>query len=194
MTVQTQKLPVRIFEALTPFLIVTIFALVVVSIFYYIIQPALQNYLPGGPLNIGTVQELLKSRKLYKDDLNGLFSFYTSSKTAPQDPLAMIFPSDKDVPTLYALFEKLAKDSDIGLQVIDISENGTDAKNTKGQIRKVPISLRFVNVDYAGLKRVISVLESNIRLTAIDNFSYDPINKTVSFSIATYYFTERAQN
>lgn len=191
MTVQTQKLPVRILEALTPFLIVIIFALVFVSFFYYIIQPALQNYLPGGPVNIETVQELLKSRKLYKDDLNGLFTFYTFSKKAPQDPLAMIFPSDKDVPTLYALFEKLAQDIDVGLQVIDISENGTDAKNTRGQIRKVPISLRFVNVDYAGLKRIISALESNIRLTAIDNFSYDPINKTASFSIATYYFTER---
>ncbi len=191
MTVQAQKLPVRILEALTPFLIVIIFALVFVSFFYYIIQPSLQNYLPGGPVNVGTVQELLKSRRVYKDDLNGLFSFYTSSKKAPQDPLVMIFPSDKDVPTLYALFEKLAQDIDVGLQVIDISENGSDAKNTRGQIRKVPISLRFVNVDYAGLKRVISVLESNIRLTAIDNFSYDPINKTASFSIATYYFTER---
>lgn len=188
MTAQKQKFSVRILDALTPFLIVIIFAVVFVSFFYYIIQPELQKYLSGGPLNVETVQELLKSRKVYHDDLNGLFTFYTTAIQAKADPLTMILPSNKDVPTLYALFEKIGKDAAVGLQVIDISDNGEQAKKTKGQIRKVPIALRFVNVDYPGLKRLIATLESNIRLTTIEDFSFDPTNNIASFSVATYYF------
>lgn len=187
---QSKKLSVQILDALTPFLIVIIFAAVFGSFFYYIIQPELQKYLPGGPVNLFSVQELLKSRKLYRDDLNGLFSFYTSSSKQTQDPLMMILPSGKDVPTLYALFEKMAQDADAGLQVIDISEARENAKNTKGQIKKVPVSLRYVNVDYAALKRIIAALESNIRLTSIENYSYDPTNKVANFSVAVYYFSE----
>ena len=141
-----------------------------------------------------SVQELLKSRKLYHDDLSGLYTFYTASQKQQQDPLAMILPSDKEIPTLYALFEKIGKDVDVGLQVIDIAQGKEDAKNTKGQIKKVPLSLRFVNVDYAGLKRVINALETNIRLTTIDNFSYDPGNNVASFSVSTYYFADTVRN
>ncbi len=194
MTAQTQKLSVRIFEALTPFCIVIIFAVVFVSFFYYIIQPELQKYLSGGPLNVTTVQELLKSRKAYHDDLKGLFTFYTTATQQKTDPLALILPSDKDVPTLYALFEKIGKDADVGLQVIDISSNGEQAKKTKGQIRKVPIALRFVAVDYAGLQRLIATLESNIRLTTIEGFTFDPTNKIASFTVDTYYFAKTAQD
>ncbi|MBI4599702.1 hypothetical protein HY732_02150 [Candidatus Uhrbacteria bacterium] len=193
MTVQTQKISIRILEALTPFLIVSIFAAVVVSFFYYIIQPQLQKYIAGGPLNVESVQELLKSRKAYRDDLKGLFAFYTASAKAEQDPLAMILPTDKDIPTLYALFEKIAKDVDVGLQVIDISDNAENAKNTKSAIREVPLTLRFINVDYAGLQRLIAALLSNIRLTTIDSFSFDPANNVAGFSVHTYYFATSAK-
>jgi hypothetical protein len=185
-----QKLSVRILDALTPFLIVIIFAAVFGSFFYYIIQPESQKYLPGGPSNEFSVKELLKSRKTYRDDLNGLFTFYTSSKTQEQDPLTMILPSDKDVPTLYALFEKMAKDIDVGLQVIDISDARETTKSARSMVKRVPVALRFVNVDYGGLKRIIAALEHNGRLTAIENYSYDPGNNVASFSVVTYYFTQ----
>jgi len=194
MAPEMQKTSVRILEAITPFLIVTIFAAIFGSFFYYIIQPELQKYLPGGPLNIASVQDLLQSRKAYRDDLNGLFTFYKSLTDKAQDPLMMVLPSNSDVPTLYALFEKIAVDVNVGLQVIDISDQGSDAKNTSGIIKSVPISLRFINVDYSTLKRLIDALESNIRLTTIDNFSYDPINHIASFSVKTYYFSGNARN
>lgn len=184
----SKKSPVKVFEAFVPFLIVLIFASVFGSFFYYIIQPEMQKYLPGGPANYTSVKELLDSRTSYRNDLKSLADFASVAEKNGQDPIALVLPSNEDVPTLYALFEKMAKDAGVGLQVIDISQRAEDAKNAKGQIREVPVQLRYVNVDYETLKRLISVIESNIRLTRIKSLSYDPVGQALSILVTTYYF------
>lgn len=184
----SKKSPVKIFDALVPFLIVLIFASVFGSFFYYIIQPEMQKYLPGGTVNYTSVKELLDSRTSYRNDLKSLADFASVAEKNGQDPIALVLPSSEDVPTLYALFEKMAKDAGVGLQVIDISQRADDAKSAKEQIREVPIQLRYVNVDYETLKRLISAIESNIRLTRIKSLSYDPVGQTVSILASTYYF------
>lgn len=179
---------VKIFDTIVPFLVVLIFAAVFGSFFYYIIQPELQKYLQGGPANYASVKELLDSRTVYRNDLNGLAEFASAAEQNGQDPIALVLPSNEDVPTLYALFEKLAKDAGVGLQVIDISQKTEDAKSAKSQIRAALIQLRYVNVDYPTLKRLIEVLESNIRLTRITSLSYDPAGQTASILVSVYYF------
>jgi len=183
-----KKTGATMFDAVSPFLIVIIFAVVFGGGYTYFIQPELQKYLPGGPLNYNTVHDVLSSRQQYRDNLNALFTFYKETSAHAQDPLAMILPSDKDIPTLYALFEKNAKDVGVGLQVIDIAKKDENVKNMEGKIKKVEISLRFVNVDYAGLKRLLEALQTNIRLTTINDMAFDPQNGIVNFSVTTYYF------
>lgn len=183
-----KKTGATIFDTVSPFLIVIIFAAVFGTAYTYLVQPELQKYLPGGPLNYHTVNDLLTSRQQYRDNLEGLFTFYKKATANAQDPLTMVLPSDKDIPTLYALFEKIAKDSSAGLQVIDISSKDGSAKNTDGKIKQVEISLRFVNVDYAGLKRLLAALETNIRLTTIKDIAFDPANSIANFTVTTYYF------
>ncbi len=189
MPFEPKKTGATIFDAVSPFLIVIIFAIVFGGAYTYFIQPELQKYLPGGPLNYQTVKDVLTSRTQYRDNLNALFTFYKGTTANAQDPLAMVLPSDKDIPTLYALFEKIAKDVGVGLQVIDISQKDENAKNTDGKIKEVAISLRFVNVDYAALQRLLTALEGNIRLTTINDISFDPANSIANFSVTTYYFT-----
>lgn len=185
-----QKTPVKIFDAAVPFLIVLIFAAVFGPFFYYIIQPELQKYLPGGPSNYTAIKQLLDSRTTYRNDLKSLADFVAQSEAREQDPIALILPSSEDIPTLYALFEKLAKDVGVGLQVVDIASGGSDPQDAKEPIRKVRISLRFINVDYDSLKRLLTALETNIRLTTIESLAYDPVNQFASVSIFTYYFMQ----
>lgn len=187
-----QKSPsAKLFDVLVPFLVVLIFAGVFGLSFYYVIQPELQKYLPGGQQNYPSVKELHDSRVAYRNDLQSLAEFVAQTSSDAQDPITWVLPSNDDVPTLYALFEKIAKDVNVGLQVIDIANTAEDAIKTKSQIRSVPIELRFVNVDYATLKRLITTLESNIRLTTLESLSYDPLGETVSIAVHTYYFAER---
>lgn len=176
---------------MVPFLVVLIFAAVFGSFFYYIIQPELQNYLPGGPNNYTSIKTLLDGRTVYRNDLDGLAEFVRQAAENKQDPIALVLPSGEDVPTLYALFEKIAQDVGVGLQVIDISQREAGGTAPTGPIRTVSTDLRFVNVDYATLKILLSALESNIRLTAITSLSYDPLNQIVSMTVLTYYFGEK---
>ncbi len=182
----------RLFNAAIPFLIVLIFAGTFGSFFYFVIQPELQKYLPGGPVNVETVKTLLGSRQTYRDDLKNLADFYKATIANKQDPLMMVLPSKEDIPTLYATFEKIAQDASVSLQSIEIIKQGEDAKNTKGQIRTVSIAVRFGGLDYEGLKRLIDILELNMRLTHITSVQFDPQNHSASFSVETYYFADRS--
>lgn len=182
--------PLKFFDATVPFLIVLIFAGVFGSFYYYIIQPELQKYLPGGPVNESEVKLLLDTRTTYRSDLKALSDFVQRAEENQQDPIALVLPSNADVPTLYALFEKLASDVGVGLQVVDIGSEREGAQETLGQIRRVPITLRFINVDYHALKRLLTALEQNIRLTTVETLAYDPINQSISLTVVTYYFTQ----
>ncbi|MEK7122533.1 MAG: hypothetical protein AAB855_01620 [Patescibacteria group bacterium] len=185
-----QSLPVKLFDATVPFLIVLIFAGIFGSFFYYIVQPELLKYLPGGTVNENEVKLLLDARTIYRDDLANLADFVKTAEENKQDPISLILPSNVDVPTLYALFEKLSADVGVGLQVIDIGSTSEDGEDVRGQIAKVPIALRFVNVDYPTLKRLLAALEQNIRLTSIESLAYDPLGRSVSLEIFTYYFNQ----
>lgn len=190
MAPRIQRSPVKMFDAIVPFLIVLIFATVFGAFFYYIIQPELQKYLPGGTVNSTAIKQLLASRTEYRDALKGLASVVQTASANAQDPAALVLPSRKDAPTLYALFEKIAQDTGVGLQIIDITPTDNDVDHTQGKIKQVRIALRFVNVNYETLKRLIGVLESNIRLTTIESLAYDPVGESASFTISTYYFAE----
>lgn len=183
--------PLKLFDATVPFLVVLIFAGVFGSFYYYSIQPELQKYLPGGSVNETEVKLLLDSRTAYRNDLKALSDFVKRAEESQQDPIALALPSNADVPTLYALFEKLASDVGVGLQVIDIGAEREGAKETQGQIRRIPITLRFVNVDYPTLQRLLTALEQNIRLTMVETLAYDPINQSASLTVFTYYFTQQ---
>lgn len=185
-----QSKAVKLFDATVPFLIVLIFAGIFGSFFYYIIQPELLKYLPGGKVNENEVKLLLDARTTYRNDLKNFADFVKTADENKQDPVALILPSSVDVPTLYALFEKLSADVGVGLQLIDIGSASGDEQETSGQIAKVPITLRFVNVDYPTLKRLLTALEQNIRLTSIESLSYDPLGRSVSMEIFTYYFKQ----
>ncbi|MBI4253397.1 hypothetical protein HY623_04480 [Candidatus Uhrbacteria bacterium] len=190
MAARIQQSPVKMFDAIVPFLIVLIFAAVFGSFFYYVIQPELQKYLPGGTENSTAIKQLLLSRTEYRNVLKDLAGVVKAASENAQDPAALVLPSRKDTPTLYALFEKIAQDIGVGLQVIDITPTDNDVDNTQGKIRQVRIALRFVNVNYETLKTLIAVLENNMRLTTIESLAYDPIGESVSFAVSTYYFAE----
>ena len=190
MSAQLQKTPIKVFDAIVPFLVVVIFAGVIAPFFYYVIQPALQNYLPGGSMNYTSAKQLLDARTGYRDTLRGLEEFVSGAEKNQQDPLNLVLPKGADAPTLYALFEKLAADQSVGLQAIDISATREEEMGSSSAIRKVPVALRFVNVPYERLKLLVRALETNMRLTTVESLNYDPVNQTASVNVVTYYFSE----
>jgi hypothetical protein len=60
-------------------------------------------------------------------------------------------------------------------------------------VSRALITLSIENIDYAGLRKVLNVFENSLRVLDISDLEYNPLNRSVKFTIGTYYFPGSGQ-
>jgi len=54
-------------------------------------------------------------------------------------------------------------------------------------VKKIKIIMNVVGTDYTGLKRLLKIIENNLRLMDVVNLSFNLTNRTTSLEVYTYY-------
>lgn len=155
--------------------------------YVFLVAPEMEKYRPGGPLDVEAKRQVVQNRKQYLSDLKKLNQLYEEYGSGEQNVVSSIIPNDKDVSSLFATYELLAKQMKIGLESIDIVSQDGKVKNIPGA-REIVISLKFSGVNYTKFKEVLSVLETYGRFTDVLSFDIQPESQFANINIRTYYF------
>ncbi len=195
MALQTEAKGKSLIEQLEPLLIVAVFAIVCGVAYFYFLEPLLKEYTAGGKYSSATLGQNLQDRKKYLSDLEGVTSLLDASQNTSIKQVALALPAEKDLPTLYALYEKIIKNRGLSLQAIDVVTKdikGAAQSDTAG-LKEVNVTLRAGGARYASLKELIRDIEQSLRITDVSSATFDPKTGTVELSVKTYYLPNKAQ-
>lgn len=162
--------------------------------YLYVLQPEMNKYLPGGIYHIDTERERADERKKYLDELERFYALY-SEYAKGGVPFADILPSEASIPDLFIGFEKIARDFNLGLEVIDFSVEspGIKDKDKKGKaqnkkgVQEVVITIKVSQLSYVKLKRLLEVFETSKPIFDITTLDFDPSGESASMILKTYY-------
>ncbi len=156
------------------------------SLYFFVVQPELARYLPGGSRDLQAKKEIIASRQTYLDDLRKLQASYQSYGSGTDNSIDKMLPSGKDIPDIFTNYEQFAKKMGVGVQLIDIVSQDASVKGLSG-VKEIDVSLRFNNVDYQKFKELLKALESSGRLTDIISFDIQPDSRSASMLVKNYY-------
>lgn len=171
---------------LLPIIAVLVFVAVGLPLFFLLIQPEVSVYLPGGSRDLDATRQIIQSRREYLSDLRKLVALYDVYGKGDAALIKRVLPSEKNIPEVFAFYERLAKRMGIGLQSIDIVSQDASAKGLSG-VKEMSISLRFTAVDYQKFKELLKLFESSSRVTEILSFDIQPESRNATLLIKTYY-------
>ncbi len=180
----------QLLQKTLPLDILLIFVAVWGSFYYFFFQHEIQKFLPGGTYHTQTEQQQLRDRQSYLEDLKKLKTLQETYGADNKGALSQIIPATKDVPLIFSMYERVAHEHNLGLQLIDIVSQDASRKDAPG-VREMVVALKLTNVDYKRLKELIRDIEKSARLTDVLSFDFDPEAQTLSLNVKLYYFGEK---
>ncbi len=144
-------------------------------------------------------------RQKYLSQLKELKAEYQKINQDDIKKIKIMLPKTNNREELLAEIEKMILKNGFlltNLRVEDVDAKqkniaGAAKKNNKNNknlvktaaisINKVKINMNVIGTDYGGLKKLLGVVENNLRLMDIVNLSFNPGDKTTSLEVYAYY-------
>jgi Tfp pilus assembly protein PilO len=135
-------------------------------------------------------EELLKTKEL--------LTVYKEINSSYIDKINAIAPVRKNKEELFPQINYLVSKNQLLLQsvslgeVVDYQVNSAFKTNAQDnviaqKIESVSVNLSVGGTDYDAFKRFLTALEDNLRLMDVVSVNFDPVSKTTSLTIITYY-------
>lgn len=150
--------------------------------------------------NISNQQLLLNQQKKKLDTLKIISDIY--SKVSSDDLLKfnLVLPYQYKQEQLFGEFEEIANKNGWILKSVALSYpdevNSTQAPVTptdgiilgslNPNVGRVEVSLSFSGLDYQGVKKLLTVIEGNLRIFDVNNISFS--GEGVNLNLTTYYY------
>lgn len=172
--------------------------------YFLLLKPKVDETTNAISENISSHEKILQAEKTKLANLQAAVLAYKSISPVDIARVNSILPDEYDKEALYGEIEEIIKQNGFIPTSITLSKEGeaagvavpvaADAKTTKvgaakisDKIGVVDVSISIASIDYAGMKNLLSVLESNIRIFDIQQLSLvDGGAATLKFS--TYYY------
>ena len=186
-------------------LITLLIFFIVIPGYFFVVKPGYAEYQTSKGLFEQSKQELDQKKQQLIDYAKAL-SEYEKIGQSEEEKIGLILPSKLDKANLYVNLESLVKSLDLTLGSIDIQaikkkevkkRPGQPVKESKQQLRDVfkikdelalvQIDLGLQDVSYSKLKKLLLLLEENLRLLDVQNLIFDPAEGSLSLSIQAYY-------
>lgn len=165
--------------------------------YLFILQPKMQKTTTAISENISSQQKLLQAQKTKLANLQKAIASYNSIDKVDSERINQILPDDYNKELLYGEIEELITRNGFVPSLISLTKEGegadvkgtapTEAAKISDKIGVINISLGIASVDYAGLKNLLSILESNLRLLDVKQVSLSG-GQAGSLELSTYYY------
>lgn len=175
----------RFYKLITALVVV----LIIVGGYILVLEPKYREFGQGSKTNLNLAKTELLKQQQHFDQLKALVENYNKISPAEIARIKMILPRDKDIAGLFVQFQELAAKNNLLLTVINF--NDTPAASSKGEIKKISISINLLGSggnNYREIKNFIASVETNLRLLDIDSVLFSPGSSAYSLTIIAYYY------
>jgi len=186
--------------------LIILVALIVLFLSYqFVLQPKYQKILSEIKTNTTATKQLApKYQELAKYE--GMAAAYAALDPQVLEKHSGLVPKEYIKEDLFAEVLYLLSRNGYDVKALDVSREGdetatstndrktketTDAnakKNTlPSGVGTMRVAVSLAEVDYPSLKKLLTVIQSNLRLTDVQQLVYDPKSRAVALSMTTYY-------
>ena len=165
---------------LVKYWLVLIILIVLVGFFseyYFIIKPKIDQAVDGGPLDLGSHQQILTEQKEYLQKLKDLKQEAENINKAELNKLDYVLANSVEMPAILTQIKALDVQSKLELVGFTIGHD-------KGTIM---LAFTFKGGDYQGVKQYLNSIEKNIRIMDVDTITVKELGNVLSLTIKTYY-------
>lgn len=148
--------------------------------------------------NISSHEKLLQAEKNKLASLQEAVIAYKTINPVDLARVNTILPDDYDKEALYGELEEIIKKNGFIPTLISLTKESetpvkdsnnpnTTASKTVSKIGVVNVTLNVASIDYAGAKKLLGVLENNLRLIDIKNVNVGD-GRSAVLTFSTYYY------
>ncbi|MCX6796624.1 MAG: hypothetical protein NTW06_03960 [Candidatus Falkowbacteria bacterium] len=175
--------------------VLVIFAAIIVVGYLFLIQPKYTAVSEKIKTEDEQRTKELEDLTVYADRLRQYQSKYNGISAADKEKIDTLIAGKYLPENIFIDMEKLIFSRGLILNSIDVSSQGkpndAEASASGGQnvggIGEATIKLDITGVNYEGLKQLLAVIESSLRLLDVKKINFSPEGNTAQLEIATYY-------
>ncbi len=137
----------------------------------------------------------------YLGKLNGLKDAYQNINPEDKRKIDIVLPEKVEIEEFFSNMEALVLRNGLiltSLQIkskeLEFKKNKITSKNKNAEnndlfeeIGKIQITINIIGTDYDGLKSLLQIIESNLRLMDIENIRWSPDSNSTNLQLVTYY-------
>ena len=169
--------------------VLVIFAAIIVVSYLFLIQPKYTAVSEKIKTEDEQRTKELEDLTVYADRLRQYQSKYNGISAADKEKIDTLIAGKYLPENIFIDMEKLIFSRGLILNSIDVSSQGkpSDAETSDSGIGEATIKLDITGVNYEGLKQLLAVIESSLRLLDVKKINFSPDGNTAQLEIATYY-------
>lgn len=177
----------------TYFNLILIFLMIVLlaGVYIVLIKPKYQATMDAILINTEQQRILLTEQQKKLNNLKAVSEIYNKIPTTDLTKFDEVLPEAYVKERLFGELEEIISRNGFKVNSIGL-DSGDQVKKDEGDVSggrgKIEIDLSLAAVDYAGLKNILRLLESNLRLFDIRTISFSPSGNSVDLSLTTYYY------
>jgi len=189
----------------TNFNILVVFIVIIfLSVSYFlVIKPKFELTLIAIKDNITQQEQFYQSQRQKLLDLQAASALYHKISDSDIKRINMVLPDEYAKEKLFGELEDLITQQGLLISGITIDKIGENSKKDEPMAAKeerlldipnaehvgvIQVKINLGSVDYAGLKNLLPLFESNLQLIDVNAVKFDQEEKTAEIILYTYYF------
>ncbi|MDD3285681.1 MAG: hypothetical protein PHG95_03560 [Patescibacteria group bacterium] len=184
-------------------LVVLVVVIVLAAAYFLIIKPKFELTLVAIKDNIGQQEQFYQSQRQKLVDLQAAAAMYHKISDSDIRKIKEVLPDEYAKEKLFGELEDIITQqglliTGINLEKIGEADNEAEPMAAKDErlldipnsehVGVIAANIKLSSTDYAGLKNLLPLFESNLQLVDIDSIDFDQEDKTAEITLYTYYF------
>lgn len=127
----------------------------------------------------------LAELQAYSEKLRNYRNEYNQISSADKAKIDAMIAGSYLPEDVFSEMEKLVSSRGLILNSIEVNSLLSDNKN--GSLGEAVIKLSISGINYEGLKQLLAIIESSLRLADVKKVNFSPSQNTVNLEISTYF-------
>ena len=171
----------------------TLLILILILGYFLLIKPKYDQIIQVVETTNTQQENEFAKTKEYFDNLILLQRNYQKLDNDDIEKINKLLPGKPEIENLLVMIETLANKNNFLIGSIQASWDEKESKNImdvnkqKLGIREVNVTLPVSEIDYNGFKKLLNVIENNLRIFDIRTISFSPKGNSANLQFVTYY-------
>ncbi len=164
---------------------ILVFLAIILSGFIFLIQPKYDSITEKIRVEEEKKTQELAELQAYSEKLRNYRNEYNQISSADKAKIDAMIAGSYLPEDVFSEMEKLVSSRGLILNSIEVNSLLSDNKN--GSLGEAVIKLSISGINYEGLKQLLAIIESSLRLADVKKVNFSPSQNTVNLETSTYF-------